>query len=84
MTKAIFIEGTRSGYGPEQITNTMTLRELIDHLEDLACEYGDNTQVFIQNDNGYTFGAVQYETITTGRYDEDGCGETIIDGTDEY
>lgn len=68
---AIYIEGTRQGYAPDQVErNTMTVRELIDYLEELACENGDDTRVFIQNDNGYTFGAINYGTITVGDYDE--------------
>lgn len=68
MKQALYIEGTRQGYTPSQIGKTMTIGELIE----LLCEYDEDTEVFIQNDDGYTFGEVSCNTITWGSYDEDG------------
>ena len=50
----LFIEGRRNGYSTEQCGNTMTVRELIEYLEQLE----DDTEVYLNNDNGYTFGSI--------------------------
>ena len=69
MKQAIFIEGERSGYGPDQIENkTMTVGELIGLLSD----FNEDTKVFLRNDNGYTYGHISYYSFNEGEYDEDG------------
>ena len=50
----LFIEGRRNGYGPEQCGRTMTVRELIEWLE----QYDDDTEIFLKNDRGYTYGNI--------------------------
>lgn len=68
MKTALFIEGTREGYTPGQVLyNTFTVRQLRSVLK----AFDDDTEVFIQNDNGYTFGSITEETICEGWYDED-------------
>lgn len=54
----LFIDGHRSGYTPEQCGETMTIKELIDALENIKEWYGldDESPVYLVNDNGYTFG----------------------------
>lgn len=72
----LFIEGTRSGYSPEQVERrTCTIRELIDLLGSFADESpeGEDTKVFLSNDRGYTYGEIYYDTfLGLGRYNEDG------------
>ena len=58
----LFIEGRRNGYSTEQIKNTMTVGDLIRFLE----QYDEDTKVYLNNDNGYTFGS-----ITESSFDED-------------
>lgn len=52
--KAIYIEGRRDGYSPEQCDSTMTVGELIDYLS----QYSNDTEVYLKNDNGYTYGSI--------------------------
>lgn len=69
MKRALFIEGERSGYGPDQIENkTMTVGELIGLLSD----YDEDMKVFLRNDNGYTYGHISCYSFNEGEYDEDG------------
>lgn len=65
MKEALFIEGNRTGYHPEQIRNTMTVGDLIRFLQD----FDEDTEVFIRNDNGYTYGGIWENDIIEGRYD---------------
>lgn len=50
----LFIEGRRNGYGPEQCGRTFTVRELIEWLD----QFEDDTEVYLKNDNGYTYGNI--------------------------
>ena len=52
--KAIYIEGRRDGYSPEQCDSTMTVGELIEYLS----QYNNNAEVYLKNDNGYTYGSI--------------------------
>ncbi len=58
----VFIEGRRNGYGPEQCGRTMTVGELIAYLED----FDEDAEVFLKNDNGYTYGS-----ITSSSFEEE-------------
>lgn len=57
-TDAIFIEGRRSAYSPEQIYSycggTMTVGELINFLSDFDAD----TPIMLRNDGGYTYGEI--------------------------
>lgn len=52
--KALFIEGRRNGYDPEQCGKTMTVEELIAYLE----QFDEDTPVYLRNDGGYTYGSI--------------------------
>ena len=58
----LFIEGRREGYATDQIGRTMTVGELIEFLE----QFDEDAEVFLNNDNGYTFGS-----ITESSFEED-------------
>jgi hypothetical protein len=60
------IDGRREGYSPDQIRNTMTVAELIDYLS----QFDDDTPVMINNDKGYTYGSINYDSFR--EEDEDG------------
>lgn len=60
MIKALYIEGRRTGYEPEQCKNTMTVGELIDFLSG----YPEDLKVYLRNDNGYTYGEINYSSFT--------------------
>ena len=64
---ALFIEGNRNGYGPDQCGRTMTVGELIEFLQQLD----KDREVFLRNDGGYTFGSINKSDINTGYYDDD-------------
>lgn len=53
----LFIETHREGYAPEQCGSTLTVGELIEILSN----YDEDLEVYLSNDNGYTFGGV-YES----------------------
>lgn len=66
----VIINANREGYGTDQITNTMTVGELIDALSDFDPE----TPVMIGNDRKsygwYTYGSITMRDIEE-REDED-------------
>ena len=67
MKSVVFIEGRRDGYAPDQIKKTMTVRELIDFLE----MFDEDAKVYLNNDNGYTYGGVTEDSITEDYIDEE-------------
>lgn len=75
MKKALFIEGNRNGYGPEQCGRTLTVGELIEFLRD----FDEDREVFIRNDSGYTYGSIREDDINSGTYDEN-SGEVEFEG----
>lgn len=64
----IFIEGRRNGYSPDQCGRTMTVRELIDYLEN---NFDDDQEVFLDNDRGYTYGSITESSFSEVNQDED-------------
>lgn len=56
--KALFIDGRRNGYSPDQCGRTFTIGELIERLNELAEEFGEDTPVYLRNDRGYTYGNI--------------------------
>ena len=50
----LFIEGKRNGYSVGQCGGTLTVRELIEILE----EYDEDTEIYLRNDNGFTYGSI--------------------------
>ena len=57
--KYVTIEGRREAYSPEQIRRTMTVGDLIDYLS----QFDDDTPVILSNDNGYTYGSIDYDSF---------------------
>lgn len=68
--KGLFIEGTRSGYTPEQCSETFTIDQLIEKLEELKAEHDGAVPVYLYNDNGYTYGHINEDTMNIGDYTE--------------
>ena len=54
------IEASRDGYSLDQITDTLTVQELIDILS----EYDPNSKVYLSHDNGYTYGGIRQYNIS--------------------
>lgn len=40
-------------------------------LIDILSQYDEDQPVYIRNDNGYTYGSVQLDSVTEGEEDED-------------
>ena len=60
MANILMIEGRREAYGAGDLLHkTMTVGELIAYLE----QFDDDTKVVLNNDNGYTFGSIDYESF---------------------
>jgi len=63
----LFIEGRREGYTPGQVGSTMTVGELIEFLQ----EFDEETPVYLNNDNGYTYGSIDRWSFSEGEDEED-------------
>lgn len=59
MKTRIIIEAQREGYSPEQIERTITVRELMNYLEDSP----EDALVYLSHDNGYTYGGITFDKI---------------------
>lgn len=57
--RVIKIEAKREGYSINQVSNTMTVGELIAYLE----QFDENDKVYLSHDNGYTYGGIHYNDI---------------------
>lgn len=58
--EALYIEGKRNGYGPDQCGRTLTVGELVRILGD----FDEDCPVYLRNDNGYTYGSITERDIT--------------------
>ena len=50
----LYLNTRRNGYGSDQCGSTLSVRELIEILE----QYDDDMEVFFRNDDGYTYGSI--------------------------
>lgn len=50
----LFINGNRNGYTIKQCGYTLTVGELMEILG----EYDEDTPIYLNNDNGYTYGSI--------------------------
>ena len=72
--RALFITGTRSGYSPDQCGETITVNQLIEHLEQMKEWYNaGDLPIYLYNDGGYTYGKITEDTMDIGNY-QDGNG----------
>lgn len=65
--KALFIDGRRNGYSPEQCGDTMTVSELMEYLE----QFDEDTPVYIINDSGYTYGNIDSSSFMENEDEEE-------------
>ena len=63
----VYLNTSREGYSPEQLTDTITVGELVEHLTN---NYDESDQVFFRNDNGYTYGTLWEYEITDEENEE--------------
>lgn len=66
MATNVIIEAAREGYSPEQVRNTMTVKELIEILSD----YDEDAKVYLSHDNGYTYGGIRYGSFSEQETEE--------------
>lgn len=78
--KALFIEANRTGYGPEQCS-TVTIGELIQMLQEQADAYGEDCEVYLRHDRGYTYGGIRQWDLSAGCFDSHG---TYDEDSDEF
>ena len=64
----IYIEGRRNGYNPTQCGKTMTIGELMAYLE----QFDEDAEIYLKNDNGYTYGSIDDYSFEEGYEDEEG------------
>ena len=79
--EVLTIEGRRDTYSVDQQIEygTMTVRELIGILE----EYDGDMLVMLNNDDGYTYGAIEAYSFKIEESEEDEEGEELEDEDDE-
>lgn len=63
----VYIEGRRNGYSPEQCGRTMKVKDLIAYLE----QFEEDAEIYINNDNGYTFGSITESSFEESYDDEE-------------
>lgn len=67
MKEYLTIETHRNGYSVDQCGHTLTVSELIDYLS----QWDEDTPVYLSNDNGYTYGSINFDDINSAEVDED-------------
>jgi hypothetical protein len=50
----VLINAKRNGYGTDQCSDTMTVGELIEYLQ----QFEEDAPVYLKHDGGYTFGSI--------------------------
>lgn len=63
----ITLETKREGYTPDQCGVTMTVKDLIEYLE----QFDDDEKVYFSNDDGYTYGSIKCYQINEKYYDDE-------------
>lgn len=69
MKRALVYSTFREGYGVDQVRRTMTVGELIRFLED----FDEDVPVYMDFDNGYTYGGFTEERFEDRDLDEEDC-----------
>lgn len=67
MKNVLYIEGRRNGYTPDQCGRTMTVRELIEYLE----QFDEDAEVYLRNDGGYTYGNIVEYSFEEGDVEDE-------------
>ena len=63
----ILLETERAGYTPSQCGHSLTVKQLIQELE----EHDEDALVYFSNDNGYTYGRLYSDSIHESTYAEE-------------
>lgn len=65
--KVLTMNTRRNGYSVDQCGRTLTVGELIAYLE----QWDEDTKVFYSNDNGYTYGSINFNDIDEKEIDDE-------------
>lgn len=71
MKKILFINANREGYTPEQVRETMTVGELAEVFRDLATYNGEDMEVYLRHDGGFTYGGITGWEMNVEDYEGD-------------
>lgn len=63
MEKAVFIRTSADGYNPSQVSKTMTVGELVEHLSN---NFDQSLPIYLDNDDRYSFGGIVERRIYVG------------------
>ena len=80
MKEVLFINGKREGYSVQQCGRTLTVGELIAILLD----YDEDTEVFLKNDYGYTYGSITTYDIEDDVVDDEEEEDEEDEDEEEY
>lgn len=69
MERKLYIRGNRNGYSPDQCGKTFTVGELMAFLED----FDEDMPVYLNNDNGYTYGSIGMNDIWEDEEEDEEC-----------
>lgn len=65
--EVVYLDTHRDTYGAKQIIGqTYTVGDLINELG----KYSSDTPIMVRNDSGYTYGIIDYDTLTEEEVDE--------------
>lgn len=71
MKEILFINAERTGYAPEQVRETMTVGELAEVFTNLAEHHGEDMEVYLRHDGGYTYGGITAWEMNVEDYEGD-------------
>ena len=78
--KALFLDGRRTGYTPQQCGKTMTVADLMAFLE----QFDEELPVYIINDGGYTYGDINEDSFEETNYRPEDDEDEEEEEEDDY
>ena len=68
--RALIMEAERTGYAVDQIRQTMTVGELAEMFALIADREGEDMEVYLRNDDGYTYGGITEYDVNVAEIEE--------------
>lgn len=69
--RVLFIDAERAGYEPSQVKETMTVGELAETFAHIARTCGEDMEVYLRHDGGYTYGGITSWFLEVEEIEED-------------
>lgn len=69
--RVLFIDAERAGYEPNQVEETMTVGELAETFAHIARTCGEDMEVYLRHDGGYTYGGITSWCLEVEEIEED-------------